>query len=64
MSAECKIHTAHPVQYTLHTVYNAYCTPCTIHKEQFYNTHCTPCTILNSHFVQLSLAGRLTQLDS
>ena len=60
------------VHYTLHTVYNKYCTPgstYTAHLVQYkwytlYNRHCTPCTIDNAHLVQLDLAGRLSELGS
>ena len=57
----CKIYTAHPVWYTLYTLYNTICTPCTIHTAHLYNTHSTPCTIHTSQLVQLSIAGRLPE---
>ena len=38
------------VQYTLHTLYNRHCTPCTMHS-----THGTPCTIHTVHLAQYTL---------
>ena len=60
----CKIHISHTVYYTLHILYNIYCTPRTIHMAHFYNTYYMPCTIHTRHLVYLNLAGCLPELNS
>ena len=58
------IHSAPPVQYTLHALFNTQGTPCTTHNAHLVQYTQHPCTISTAYLLWLNLAGRLGELES